>query len=294
MTEKKSSKRNWLILFIIISVLLAIGLAIIIGRYNKSQENLQTEIEAKNFLISEKNDLLGRLNAMQLTYDSLRREHQGLDSLFTSKISEIEILKSQIKKERIVSSNYKNDVKELEVEKNDLMARIAALEVKTDSLTTANLEIQTALDSSMDINLTLSNKIKTNAVFRVYKVEATAYQVKKNKKEIVTIKAKRVSKVNTCFTVGQNSLLEKGDRTVRVRIEGPDGKVLNSDAHSDPFVYNGNNIGYSAKEELYYDNQAMDQCITWNANTLELEKGTYYVQVYINNTQVGITSFTLE
>ncbi|MFC1731210.1 hypothetical protein ACFL6I_12820 [candidate division KSB1 bacterium] len=294
MTENKSSNRNWLILFIIISIILAIVLGIIIGKYNKTQETLQAETEAKNLLISEKNDLLGRLNAMQLTYDSLKREHQGLDSLFTSKIAEIEILKSQIKKERIVSANFKNKVEGLEFEKNDLMARIAELKAKNDSLSTANLEIQNALDSSLDMNLTLTNKIKTNAVIRAYKVEAHAYQVKKNNKEIATKKAKKINKINTCFTIGQNSLLEKGNRTCRVRIEGPDGKVLNSDAHSDPFINNGNNIGYSAKEELYYDNQAMDQCITWNANTLKLEKGIYYVQVYINDTQVGITSFSLE
>ena len=119
----------------------------------------------------------------------------------------------------------------------------------------------------------------------------------KNNREEVTNKANRIDMMRICFTLSENKIAEAGKKTVYIRIARPDKLILvkgNDDIYS--FIYNGQRIQYSLKKEIDYQNKAIDICVAWE----KLDKkepamtGLYNIALFIDDYEIGQTSFTIE
>ncbi len=295
MSEKNSKARGWLIFFIIFSVLLAIVCGYIVAKYNESQENLQLETEAKNQLVTEKNQLIQRLNNVQASYDSLGVVHADLQTDFDARISEIENLKDEIRRWKGTASKYKSQVDAFETERDQYLAQIDDLKARNDSLGRMNTALQGRIDSVFNVSSGLEDIIERNAVLKVYSLHAETFKVKNNGDEKATDKARKTDKFKTCFVVGQNKLISPSSRTIYLRIEDPAKKVLNGDKNTDAFVYNGSELQYTLKQNLYYNGESANLCLNWTKDEdANLEDGNYYIQLFIDDKQVGVTSLTLD
>ena len=102
--------------------------------------------------------------------------------------------------------------------------------------------------------------------------------------------------IKVCLTLGENSIIEAGNKEIYVRIAQPNMEILSKGRGSDySFEFNGEQIQYSIKEEVNYENKSIDLCLRWfKRQSLELEPGLYHVDVFEGNNNIGHTTFTLK
>jgi len=115
-------------------------------------------------------------------------------------------------------------------------------------------------------------------------------------KETETDKVKRVDRIKICFTLGKNSILEPGIKTIYVRIAQPDEEILVKGRGEEyTFMHQGELIQYSIVQEVDYQNTAQEVCMYWNSRpSLELQPGLYNVDVFHGDQVIGETTFTLK
>jgi hypothetical protein len=79
---------------------------------------------------------------------------------------------------------------------------------------------------------------------------------------------------------------------IYLRITRPDNVVLSS-PEKGVIVCQGQELVYSAKRELEYDNQDIPLCIFWD-KTEELVAGTYSISIYCEGYEIGNTTLDLK
>ncbi len=115
-------------------------------------------------------------------------------------------------------------------------------------------------------------------------------------KEVPTDKIKRTDRVKICFTLGKNSVIEAGVRTLYIRISKPDEEVLVKGRGEEyTFTYQGEILQYSIKEDVDYQNETQHVCFYWNRRpSLDLPPGLYHVDVFDGDNVIGETTFVLK
>jgi hypothetical protein len=141
----------------------------------------------------------------------------------------------------------------------------------------------------------LEKKVTDAAVLHANNIVATGIR-ERGSKAIETDKANRTDKVRICFTLGQNTLVDFGKKTVYLRIARPDKVILMVDQTDEySFVYQGQRLQYSIKREFDYKGQAIDMCVFWEKGLSDESAmvGRYNVTLYYENEVIGESYFDL-
>jgi hypothetical protein len=262
-----------------------------------------------NKLVSEK-----ELEKTELKYelDSVIREHNKIKEAY-GKLSD-----SLSAKDSIIQVNAIEIRKLLDTEweYNKARKRIAALQKiaqgyvhQMDSLYTINRELtveneKIRQDFKTEQNRTqtlikdkeqLSEKMNQAAVLKAYDVTATTYKLKGGEKEQPTNKASRTDRVRVCFTIGENSLVKSGKKIIYIRITRPDDVVVIKSKY-DTFIFNGQTVPFSIREDIDYAGIAMNLCVNWTKRNTEeaAMKGKYTVTVFTEDKEIGSGTFELK
>lgn len=287
--------------FIIISILLLILSCILGIKLIQQNKELKTEISEKVSVISEKDKMIIQLENLQIEYDDLSSEYKGLGELFNQEKEKVESLLNDIKKGKGSINAYRNQVNILKKQLREYLSRIEVLQARNEELNSENLTVKSSLDSAMTANTELSSKnenlsakVEVGSVINAYEFFADGVRIKLNGQEIPTKRANRVKKIRTCFLLGENAIAESGTKTIYLRIAEPDGEILiEGDKQKSMFNFEGEEIAYSLKQQIKYENKAMDLCFYWD-KTNNLKKGLYYVDIFIDDYRLGSTSFSLK
>ena len=106
------------------------------------------------------------------------------------------------------------------------------------------------------------------------------------------MKPNRVDKVNICFTLSENVFLEKGSKNLYLRILRPDERLIYA-SEEDLFKANDQELGYTGKVNIDYENTDTRVCLTWSNIEEDLDEGLYYVNIYTDGYEIGSRSFLL-
>jgi hypothetical protein len=141
----------------------------------------------------------------------------------------------------------------------------------------------------------LETIVEDASVLRAYNVEATGIR-QRGSKQKETDKARRTDRVRVCFTVGENSLLEHGEKNIYIRISRPDKAVLMiDDSEKYSFEHQGEKLQYSIMRKVNYKGETVDVCAFWNRGRTDEEamEGKYFVDIYTDKDKIGEGSFEL-
>ncbi|HRZ76178.1 MAG TPA: hypothetical protein P5248_02345, partial [Bacteroidales bacterium] len=142
----------------------------------------------------------------------------------------------------------------------------------------------------------LEGKVTQAAVLKAYNIVCEGLRVRGEDSEKVTYKARRVDAVRVCFTLSENPVAQPGPRNIYVRIARPDNVIITrgkDDAFT--FEHQGQKLNFSMKQEVNYQNKAMNVCLSWEKQSEEpAMKGTYNVYIFIDGYEIGYSQFTLE
>ncbi|MBI1289568.1 MAG: hypothetical protein GC178_18555 [Flavobacteriales bacterium] len=293
--EKTQSNRVFLILAVILLLLSGI-----LGWQLFEQKAANDQLAAeKQQLTAEKDELTAELDDLLGKYSSLEEENGQLSEELEQQRQEILALKADVEK-------YKGDAGKLAWYRAQLKAmneKYETMEAKYDSLFAVHDSLQgqygnlqgeyskqTGLNKELtNENMNLANKVAMGSVLTAYQIVVEGVHGKKNK---VNNKAKRVEKLQICFTLSENPLTPPGSKTLYVRIVGPDGKVLTK-GHGEEFEFEGGSMTYSMSQDVDYQNKQIPNiCMFYLAPTNGFDAGKQTVEIYVDKALIGTSSVT--
>jgi len=301
-TKNVQSKTPIYLWVLLVIIALVAGYFIYSGlQKDKILKEVNIEKEAQRVALQgELDTLLADHEQIKQAYGALADSMSVKDSLIIANAKEIKTL-----------LNYKWEYRTVQKKLNRLREVAHTYVAQMDSLYTVNrqlveenLNIKRRYNSEQRKNIVLekekeqlSDKIGEASVLEAYNVRANGIYVKRSGNQVTTDKARRVNKIEVCFTLSKNVVLSPGLKDVYVRIARPDNKILSPGIAEDfVFNYKGEQIQYTIFEQVNYDNDAIDLCLVWEKKyeDINMLEGKYDVIVFADAQEIGTSSFILE
>ncbi len=290
----------WMYILLVILALGIIGLSIKLISVKNEMKGLLVEKEV------QRTELQHELDSLLVQHQQIKAEYGQLSDSLSSKDSIIQANAVEIKKLLNTKWEYykiKKKLSRLQVISQGYVRQMDSIYRVNHQLAEENQKIkeEIILEKRKNKQLQkskeeLKGKVDKAAVLQLFNLKATPIHRKGSGKERTTDKIKRVDRVKVCFTIGKNTIVDAGQKTVYVRIARPNKKILvkgRGDEYS--FMFNGEKLQYSIKQTVDYQNESVDLCVYWNRrSTLELQPGLYHVDIFEGNNEIGHTTFTLK
>ena len=309
--EKENKGRGLIIiLFVVIALLglLSAYLFIQVNTLKKESEGLKSQHEQASKDIDMYRAQLQELTAK---YDSLMQAHEGLRTELTLERDKVVALLRDYEKlkasggspESAGGKNLRARMEELQQAYDENESVIMELKAKNQELTNENFRATKQVEelNSQNTKLTEENGklVKTVDVakrLKTYEVYADAVRLSSGgSKEKPTTKASKADRIRVCFTVMDNQIADKQEKALYAVIKDPNKKPFTDGDRSKITLLNGNEIPYSIKKNIFYDNKVMQLCMNWDMKSEEkLVAGRYTVEIYAEGVQIGSTDFELK
>lgn len=122
-------------------------------------------------------------------------------------------------------------------------------------------------------------------------LDATGIQMRilnKRSKDAKKIKDCKTIQVN--FSIAKNVTASNGNRTLYVRLQTPNGDVLNGGG---TFDYENRSLEYSMKKTIEYNGEETAVATYWNVNEF-LSAGEYRVSIFADGNMIGTRTFVFK
>jgi predicted nucleic acid-binding Zn-ribbon protein len=242
------------------------------------EENLKNMLQQYENLKTNNSKINAQLQEQQTKIKDLMQKLQSVDVSDHRQIKELE---DETETLREIMRSYIRQIDSLNTKNKTLVAENKKVKEKIVSIEEEKKEITTQRDS-------LSGTIQKASLLKTYSITMQAL----NDRDKSTARARKATKFQVCFTLGQNVIAKKGTKTVYIRIAGPDGVIL-INKESAMFNFGGKQIVYSSLRQVEYNGADMEVCIFWTAEA-ELIPGKYEMNIFVDGADVGQTSLELK
>ncbi|MEA3478517.1 MAG: hypothetical protein U9R60_10095 [Bacteroidota bacterium] len=298
--DKGKSQARLFQLLLVLALIIIAGLIIWLFVTKTDLNNLVVEKEVQRVeLRAELDSLLIEHELVKIEYGELADSLTVRDSIIQANAEEIKKLldtqweyykvKKKLARLQKISQNY--------VRQMDSLYRVnEALALENEEIRQDLGQVRREKEAIERDREALTEKVQVASIFQTYNIIADGIRARSGGKEKITDKAKRVDKVKVCFTIGKNDIISSGERSVYVRIAKPDEEVLSKDrTDTFTFEYQGEDIQYSIKKDINYQNTPIDLCTYWykRYEGQPMMIGTYHVDIFIDEHVVGHTTFQL-
>ncbi|MEW7289782.1 hypothetical protein [Aquimarina sp. 2304DJ70-9] len=292
-----TTQNNNLTLKILIGVLGALLLILGIFTYKFYNEEKQN----KAILQQEKDLIESELGELITKYDNAIALNEVMDDHLLKAKERIVVLLDSVKDNDAnlaLISRYRREVGKLKKERERLF-KLA------DSLTTANTQLATDLDSTsvalnqriifsdslQTQNAQLAEIVERGSALTASNIKAEGVRVRNSGKISTSSKASKAQKVRVCFTLSPNKLTEKGDKELFVQVINPENNLIGDKVSVN---FDDAILTYSGRNKVFYENEALDVCVLVDTAEGELVKGNYVVNVFSGPRMVSNTQFELK
>lgn len=214
----------------------------------------------------------------QLTQEQMRTQEllEELKQVKSTDAREIARLKKELATVRKVLRSYVMQIDSLNRLNEHLSQENTRIKAQNDE---ANRQIA-GLSSE---KASLSEKVAIAAQLDATGISMTL----QNKKGKAAKKVKDAKTIAVNFTIARNVTAANGVRTLYVRIQTPNGDVLNGGS----FSYENRTMAYSMKKSVEYTGEAMGVTTYWNVGEF-LSTGSYIVSIFADGNMIGSRSFS--
>ena len=299
MEEQNSPSRKYLIYLSILAIILLVLLFWLFIQRSQLMKLVKEKETEKSELQHNLDSLMTEHNKIKRSYGALSDSLKAKDSLIQSNALEIRklldtqweynIIRKKFERLQIVAQGYVHQMDSLYTVNRELTAENDRIrhEVKTEQNRNQNL---------IKDKEELKERMNQAAYIKAYDVTATSFKLKSGgTKEQPTDKASRTDRIRVCFTIGENPLVTSGKKIIYIRIQRPDNVVVTKSKY-DTFVFSGQTLAYSLREDIAYQGKSMNMCVNWNKrnNDLPAMKGKYILTVFADDKEIGTGSFDLK
>ncbi|MCK5906519.1 MAG: hypothetical protein KAG37_02960 [Flavobacteriales bacterium] len=295
--DKDEKDHKLKVLVWIFGILLISALGYIFYSYGINKDN-------EEYLIQQKEEIIGELAQMELQYEGVKLSNDSLNTEMLDQQDRISSMRDsldQMKAYPGLLRKYKRLVNRMKKEKRQLFLLADSLDTVNQILVVQRdsaemkLQEQTRMTERLaNQNLDLAKAVEKGAVLDVFNLKSEGVKISSSGKISTTSRVRRTDKIRVCMTLGRNKLTKVGYKNIFVRIATPDDTLLQSTIDDNSFVVDGEKMDFSAKTEIYYEQESLDVCVFVDGNQYEFQKGVYLVAVYADGSFIGETEMMLK
>jgi regulator of replication initiation timing len=298
--NKKNNASGVIIFLALFALLLAIGGALLLREVLSAKYEAQVAARENSRLTSDKQNLEQQLNDIDARYAQMSQEYGELEKLFEAERYSVNQLKSQLRGEGSAGmiAQYRQRIKELEEQLEAYRLQLEALENDNLALSGENGQIReslaqyTAENQRLDVkNKEMAEQLLKASLLTISNLEGTAMRERRRGDEPTT-SAKKTDKLRICFDINQNLVTAPGNRDYYIRLVNPANQVLTI-SPDNTLPFEGENIQYSIKRTINYQNNAQQVCAVWNQKD-KFQKGYYNIVVFEDGKEAGYKLFALQ
>ena len=294
--DKAEKDHKLKVLVWLFGILLISALGYIIYSYGINKEN-------EEYLIQQNEEIIGELAQMELQYDGVKLSNDSLNTQMIDQQDRISSMRDSLDQMKVYPAllrKYKRLVNRMKKEKRQLFLLADSLDrvnqilvIQRDSAE-VKLQEQTLMTERLaNQNLDLAKAVEKGAILDVFNLKSEGVKISSSGKISSTTRARRTDKIRVCMTLGRNKLTKIGDKSIYVRVASPDNILLSSTAGSS-FIVEGEKMNYSAKTNVYYEQESLDVCVFVDGSQYEFIKGVYLIAVYADDKFIGETEMKLK
>ncbi|MDR1198748.1 MAG: hypothetical protein LBK94_07005 [Prevotellaceae bacterium] len=264
--------------------------------YLESKSKKETVI----VLTNDKENLITELNGLKHEYATLQTSNDSINQALLQEQEKIELLLDKVKK---TEAGNLQKIRAYEKELGTLRAIMQNYIVQIDSLNTVNRQlvseniqikeqVQEITRKHEEVTQRaeeLTTKVQEGSVIKIRGMSVQGI----TKKDKDTERASRTSHIKTCITLVENSIAQRGTKTVYIRVKGPDGIVLTTNENN-LFDIDGEQIIFSASRDIDYQGAEIELCIYYTFGDVKVAKGVYEVTAYMDGKSIGSSQARLK
>ena len=300
--QNQQDRNNKSILYAIIAILLLfnIGLFYLWQSGNSKRDELTNVNSALGATVKQKESMIAAADAMISQYKSdsitMSEANKSISRELAAKNNEIARLTFELRKS---GTNSKAIMAELQLKLADMAKRLAALETENIELKekNENLNKENAELNTQNNVLSKEGKRMKNLASRIQSSEIRVETLKKQwitRKETNTNRAKDVEALRISFNLAENKIAEAGERSIFVKITGPEGVTLNSGDGGIADLLDGKSTKYSYKTTVVYEKDSKQVPATVWKPTNKLTKGKYTIELFTEGYLLGSSIIDLK
>ena len=301
MSEPTSTPRNRSnTVLLILVVLLLISNVVLLWLWSQKSDQVQVATQQVATVTDEKEEVKRMLEEMVLQYDTLTTTNEQLTTEMAAQKAEVERLMEKVKSGNYSLSKAKKEAETLRkimqgyVFTIDSLNQVNQLLMAENATTKQQLGEVTGQKQALEARTAEQDAIiAKGSVLTAASISANAVFLRNNGKQVDTERSNKAEMVKACFTLAENRVAQAGNKTIYMRVIGPDGSVLPANESNNRFRFDGVEGEFSAKREVNYQGQPVDVCMFWTA-TGKMSGGQYIVQVYESGGKTGETKFDLK
>jgi hypothetical protein len=314
--QKEKRKGSGAYLAVIILLLLGLGFMAYLWSTKNSELNLcendnktlNADMNGMNEMLEGyvgnlSNDLKSDLKNMLDTYDALMEKDASQSDSINKQKDRINELLAQVENGKMNA----HQLMLLRKENETLRKIMKGYVIQIDSLNTLNLRLESDLDStSTELGLTKEQRdalakkseaqgeqLTVAAKMQAHNFSSGALKSKLGGSMVETNKARTAAQLKSSFTISENSVTDKGSKTVYMQIVDPAGKTIQLRSGNIANI-GGKQIAFTNSRAIDYQGKRIDVTIYQDLNDTELAKGNYQVKIYCDGQMIGTDSFTLK
>ncbi len=280
-------------------IVLSVLLLGAVGYIVKLSSDLNETSTSLTTTISEKDQVIADLEALKVTYDQAIAENTELSDELKAEREKVVQLLDEVKKSNasVASlSGYKKRYQELEVKFNQLIKENEELKKQNEYLAQTIDSTQTVLVGEREYTQTLLGQneelakiVDEASKLSIQNLKTGAYKVKSSGKEVETERARRADVLKIQFTIAENKVAKKGDKSYYVQVIDSKMNVLGD---KQTINFGEQTLTYSFITTVNYNNSSVN--ISENLKGDNFEKGLYHVHIFDGKELVASQSFTLK
>lgn len=278
-------------------VFASVGVVFASKYYQSKNQNLKLKEELQLEKITHSNELieiLSRYDAV-LIENKILQEAEEVKSIIPTPKEERNDSEKEKKNESLKNiSTFKQNSKsyvqprlKLDSLENELSLqaeRSKLLANQLDELSDKYKELKKVNDKNEVVIATSKNLTAINVTANGVKIVSNNI--------IETKKLSSVEQIKVCFTLLENKAAVKGNKDIYIQILNPDNKIVSKSGN---FVEEQSRLlRYSAKTNIYYDNEELDVCVFVDPNKTDIRKGDYEINIFSGINLIGSTVFSLK
>jgi hypothetical protein len=291
----QSPEKKTPVVLVLLVILLALAVAVLGYKYYTESQRLKSTSAEKEILQDVKSDLEKQLRDMVVEYDSLKTNNDSINILLVGQQEKIQKLLRYQASDAEKIKKYREELETLRKVMRSYIVQIDSLNTRNRFLTEENVMVKQQLTDANNQNVSLSKEkelLGTQVQLAKVLSAKNVVAVPLTKGDNENFKVKKIAKISVGFTLRENTVADPGKKVVYLRLLNPDNVALANTA-GEMFTYNGENVVFSAKRDVEYENKDIDVKIYWD-KTEELKAGNYTAVLYAEGYEIGSAAFTLK
>ncbi len=289
------STKTLTIILAAVSIVLLVFLILYFSQRKESKEIIAQLEQYSEIITVKKDSLENELKTIIVKYDSLKIDNDSIDEQLTNQQDKIKQLLNLRVSDTEKIKKYERELGTIREVLRSYIVQIDSLNTRNQLLSAENKQLKTKTEEVTTKNVKLEQeKEELTGIKDVAKtlVAANIEAIPMNKRNKEQEKVSKVEKIRIDFVVRKNTLSDPGQKMIYLRLIRPDRVVMGS-PEAGIFSVGNDELPYSARREIIYENKDLPVSIFWDDNG-DLLAGNYKVELYSEGKSIGETEFTLK